>query len=119
MDNGTKSYQELVDTLVDKSKSCVAANWALNGEAKGVSEHISKLNEVFSKLTIEERETLAKYVLDAYSDGIYDTLCELEWYIDCKEMKISVEGEELPTTKFEGLGNDFIGRCEGWEWTEC
>ncbi len=27
--------------------------------------------------------------------------------------------EELPTTKFEGLGNDFIGRCDDWEWTEC
>lgn len=118
MNQGTKIYQQIIDNLVKKSKNCTDANWALNGEAKGSSENISKLNALFSKLTIEEREILAKYALNAYSSGIYDTLCDLEWYIECKEMKITVEGIELPTTKFEGLGNDFIGRCEGWEWTE-
>lgn len=118
MDKGTKIYQEIIDTLVSRSKSCADSDQVLNGEAKGISEHICKLNKLFSKLTGEEREILASFVLDAYSSGIYDTLCELEWYIDCKEMKISVEGEELPTTRFEGLGNDFIGRREGWEWTE-
>lgn len=118
MDKAVKLYQDIIDSLVEKSKSCADANWALNGEAKGASEHISNLNKLFSKLTKEEREVLAKYALEAYSSGIYDTLCELEWYIACKEMKISVEGEELPTTEFEGLGNDFIGRREGWEWTK-
>lgn len=119
MDKGTKLYQELIDTLVNESKSCAYANWALTGEAKSVSDqHTSNLNQLFSKLTTEERETLAKYALDAYSCGIYDTLCLLEWYISCKRMEISVEGKKLPTTKFEGLGNDFIGRREGWEWPE-
>lgn len=118
MDNGTKLYQELVDTIVKMSKSCVHANWARNCEAKGNSDDVEKLNSLFAKLTAEEREVLANYALQAYSDGIYDVLCELEWNIDCKDMKIIVEGEELPTTKFEGLGNDFIGRCEDWEWPE-
>lgn len=118
MDKGTKIYQEIVDELVNKSKSCVNANWAIDGEAKGVGEHISELNKLFLKMTPEEREIIAQYALDAYMSGIYDTLCDLEWYIDCKDMKITVEGEELPTTKFEGLGNDFIGRREGWEWTD-
>ncbi len=117
MGNGTKIYQEIIDELVKKSKSCVDANWAINGEAKGTGVHITKLNELFAKLTIEERETLAQYALDAYTSGIYDTLCDLEWYIDCKDMKITVEGEDLPTTEFEGIGNDFIGRRNGWEWS--
>lgn len=119
VDKGTKIYQEIIDELVRKSKSCVSANWVINGEAKGIGEHIAKLNELFAKLTTEEREILAQFVLDAYSAGIYDTLCDLEWYIDCKNMKITVEGEELPTTRFEGLGNDFIGRCDDWEWYDC
>ena len=119
MDKGTKIYQEIIDEFVKKSRNCVDANWAINGEAKGTGEYITKLNELFAKLTTEERETLAQYALDTYMDGIYDTLCELEWYNDSKDMKITVEGEELPTTKFEGLGNDFIGRRDGWEWTEC
>jgi len=119
MDTGTKIYQEIIDGLVKKSKSCVEAKWALKGQAKGNSEYTDKLNILLSKLTAEERETLAQFVSDAYGSGIYDTLCDLEWYIDCKEMKISVEDEELPITEFEGLGNDYIGRCEGWEWPDC
>lgn len=115
---GTKIYQEIIDELVKKSKSCVNADWVLNGQAKGAGENISKLNELFLKLTTSEKETLAEYVLNAYMNGIYDTLCDIEYYIDCKEMKITVEGEDLPTTKFEGLGNDFIGRREGWKWTD-
>ncbi len=118
MDHAAKIYQEWMDALVQQSKSCADANWALTGEAKGDSEQTAKLNQLFAKLSQEERETLAKYALDAYSSGIYDALCELEWYIDCKNMKIFVDGEELPVTKFEGLGNDFIGRREGWEWQE-
>ena len=118
MDKGTQIYQELVDTLVEKSRNCVSANWATKGEAKGNSEEAAKLNSLFGKLTDEEREIIAKFAVDTYMSGIYDVLCELEWYIDCKDMKIIVDGEELPTTKFEGLGNDFIGRCEDWEWSE-
>ena len=118
MDKGTMIYQEIVDELVNKSRNCVDANWAVKGEAKGTGKHIARLNKLFAKLTQEERETLAEYAADAYMSGIYDTLCELEWYIDCKDMVITVEGEELPTTKFEGIGNDFIGRRDGWEWNE-
>ena len=118
MDKGTEIYQALVDALVKQSKNCAEADWARSGQAKGMPEETEQLNLLFAKLSAEEREVLAQYVLGAYTSGIYDTLCELEWYIDCKDMKIIVDGEELPTTKFEGLGNDFIGRCEDWEWSE-
>ena len=117
MDKGTIIYQEIIDKLAEKSKSCVDAKWAINGEAKGTGDHILKLNKLFAKLSLEERETIAQYALNTYMSGIYDTLCELEWYIDCKNLEITVEGEVLPTRKFEGIGNDFIGRCNDWEWT--
>lgn len=116
MDKGTQIYQELMDGIVKMSKHCAEAGWARNGEAKGLPEKSEKLNAIFAKLTAEEREVLAEFALGAYAGGIYDVLCELEWYIDCRSMTISVDGELLPTTAFEGLGNDFIGRCDGWEW---
>ena len=118
MDKGKEIYKNIIDTLVDKSKSCVSADCAISGKAKGNFEDTEKLNEIFSKLSTDERKVLAQYLLETYADGIYDALCEIEWYIDCKNMKITVEGEELPTTAFEGLGNDFIGRINGWEWSE-
>lgn len=100
MDKGAQIYQELVDSLVDKSRNCVSAGWARNGKANGCSEETEKLNSIFAKLTEEERDTIAKYAVETYMEGIYDTLCELEWYIDCREMIITVEGEKLPTTEF-------------------
>lgn len=116
MNTETKLYQELIDTLAEKSKSCVNANWARSGEAKGTGEQIAKLNALFAKLNANERETIAQFAQDAYASGMYDTLCELEWYIDCKKLRLLADGAELPVTKFEGLGNDFIGRRECWEW---
>ena len=116
MDKGAKIYRQMIDEAVEKSKKCVAASIVQKGEAKGGDAE--KLNKIFSKLTEEERKVLAKFVLDSYSDGMYDLICDIEWYIDCKDMKITVEGEELPTTRYEGLGNDYIGRREGWEWPE-
>ena len=59
---------------------------------------------------------LADYLLAAYVDGIYDTLDHLEWLRCVKNMSISLEGEELPVGKYEGLSHDFIGRRQGWEW---
>ena len=56
MDKGTKIYQDIIDELVKKSKSCVDANWAVNGEAKGTGEHITKLNE-FIFQAINRRKT--------------------------------------------------------------
>lgn len=115
MDKGTKIYQEIVDRLVEMSRDCVSAGWARKCDAKSVEDK-EILNSIFTKLTEEERAAIARYAVETYMDGIYDTLCELEWYIDCRDMTITVEGEELPTTEFEGLGNDFIGRRNGWEW---
>ena len=102
--------------LAEKSKTCAEAKWASDGKARGTGNHIDRLTQLFARLTAEERDTLAQYALDAYMSGIHDTLCDLEWYIDCRDMKITVEGEELPTKEFEGIGNDFIGRRSGWEW---
>lgn len=118
MDKGTEIYRELIDSLVEKSRSCVCANWVKNIALNANTDESKRLKSVVESLTPEQREVLADNTLGAYMDGIYDTLCELEWYIDCKEMEITVEGEKLPTTKFEGLGNDFIGRRDGWEWPD-
>lgn len=116
MDNATKMYQELIDELAEKSKSCVYANNIKKGTVPGVDTE--KINAVLNRLTEEERNTLAKFVTETYSSGIFDVLDLLEWYACCKDMKISIEGEVLPTDKFEGIQNDFIGRREGWEWPE-
>lgn len=116
MDRATELYQEFIDAFAEKSKKCAAREWVLNGEAKGSGE---KYNAFLKKLSAEDRKTLAEFVERSYFDGIYAALTELEWYIDCRDMKISVEDEELPVQQYEGLGNDFVGRASGeWNWDE-
>ena len=72
MDKGTQIYQELIDTLVEKSRNCVHANWARKGEAKGTSEEIAKLNSLFAKLTDERAGNGIKFLLSysIFSDTI-------------------------------------------------
>lgn len=56
--------------------------------------------------------------METYSDGIFEVLCLLDWYACCRDMKITIDGENVPTDKFEGMQNDFIGRRDGWEFPE-
>lgn len=119
MDKGTQIYQKLIDELAEMSQECAGQQWALKGRAVGTDEYVQRLNELFPKLTDDERKTLAEFALNEYMSGMFDTLAHLEWYIDCEDMKITVGGEELPTQKYNGLSGDFIGRRDEddkWEW---
>ncbi|MDE5557244.1 MAG: hypothetical protein K2J32_06055 [Ruminococcus sp.] len=112
MDKGTEIYKKLIDEFVEMSRSCVDANRIRSRETD------SEMKNILLKLSPEDRDILADYILKAYSDGIFDVLDLLEWYACCRNMKITIDDETLPTDKFEGIQNDFIGRCDGWEWTK-
>lgn len=112
MDRGTEIYKKLIDEFVEMSKSCIDANKIRNRETD------NRMNDILLKLSLEYRNILADYINEAYSDGIFDVLDLLEWYACCRNMKITIDGETLPTGKFEGIQNDFIGRCNGWQWNK-
>ena len=116
MDKGTKLYQNLIDELVKISRECADANNVKKGSMPYADSE--EINAVLQKLSDKDREVLSKFILGAYSSAIFDVLDLLEWYASCKDMKISIEGETLLIDKFEGMQNDFIGRRDGWDWTE-
>lgn len=116
MDKGTKLYQDLIDELVKMSRECVDANNVKKGSVPYADS--GEINAVLQKLSDKDREIVSEFILGVYSSAIFDVLDLLEWYTSCGKMKISIEGETLPTDKFEGMQNDFIGRRDGWEWTE-
>ena len=51
MDKGKEIYKNIIDTLVDKSKSCVSADCAISGKAKKVDEYLGVL-EMSNGITI-------------------------------------------------------------------
>lgn len=116
MNKRTKLYQNLIDELVKMSRECVDANNVKKGSMPYADSE--EINAVLQKLSDKDRDVLGEFILGAYSSAIFDVLDLLEWYASCKDMKISIEGETLPTSEFEGMQNDFIGRRDGWEWTE-
>ena len=118
MSKGSEIYKALIDDLVKMSRSCVSANRVIKGKVPGAVAAETGINDVLAKLDDKDKTILAQYVLDAYHCGIYDTLEQLEWLRECKDMVITVEGEVLPAGKYEGIPNDYIGRRDDWEWPE-
>ena len=112
MDKGIEIYKKLIDEFVEMSRNCVDADRIRSHETD------SEMKNILLKLSPEDRDILADYILHAYSSAIFDVLDLLEWYACCRNMKITIDGETLPTDKFEGIQNDFIGRCDGWKWTK-
>ena len=112
MDKGTELYKKLIDEFVEMSRSCVDADRIRSRETD------SGMKNILLKLSPTDRNILADYINKAYFDGIFDVVGLLEWYACCRDMKITIDGETLPTDKFEGMQNDFIGRCDSWEWSD-
>ena len=113
MSKAVELYRQLVDELAERSANYPPAEWTRNGEVFGTVEQKTKRQAVLSKLTAEEREVLAEYLTETYTDGVYDTITNLEWYFSVKGVKMTVDGEELP---IKNMGDDFIGRRDGDEW---
>ena len=119
MKNGIELYKNFIDDLVEMSRSCVDSNLVKKGKVTENDETNKEINKILKKLNPKERNILSEFILDTYNSGIYDTLEQLEWLRCCKDMVITIEGENLPLGKYEGIPCDYIGRRSGeWEWPE-
>ena len=117
--NGIELYKKFIDELVEMSRSCADSNAVKTGKIPGIDAANKEINKILKKLNQKERNILSEFILDTYNSGIYDTLEQLEWLRCCKDMVITVEGENLPLGKYEGISCDYIGRRSGkWEWPD-
>ena len=108
------TYRDAIDALVSVCQSGqgqVGPNRARTGiwnrnASDTFLAHEYRMNEVLSKLSPEEREAVAKSLIQEFTAGIFETLKILE------EQRISPfqEGYE------GGACQDFVGRLGGWEW---
>ncbi|WP_315115750.1 DUF6547 family protein [uncultured Clostridium sp.] len=115
MEKGLLYYKEFIDKLVDMSKSCTDANNIKNGSYPKVAVY-QNMNAILEKLSQEERQVLSDSIQSCYSSAVFDVLSYLEWLSCCRNMQISIDGEILSSSTFEGFSDDFIGRSNDWEW---
>lgn len=77
---------------------------------------IKKINELLIGLSEEQKNVIAKMVLDARIGGIHDTLAYINEKMDCDDLVMLQEGEAFPYDHFFSMNYVFIARCEGDEW---
>ena len=112
MDMSTQLYKKLIDDLVGQ-RDCVFA--------KRVREkHLQHLcPQVIASLDDEVKESIAKMLQDARDGGIHDTLVYLNEEMTLNEMRIVLDGTELPVEPFDTeMFYDWVARCNGDAWPD-
>ena len=107
-------YHKFIDSLVDmchNGQGQIGSNRALKGiwNSNATSEYIPeqhKINLLLERLSISDRQVLAKLLSDAVETGVFETLKALE------EFQISPFESGYEGSPF----NDFIGRLNDWDW---
>lgn len=111
-------YKEIIDNLVEDSNS-ITAKLILNEKLYSRSEDEAIYNDFVSNLNDKQRIILADMMKKERRSAFHDVLASLTWWIDCKEVTLCYEGNEMPV-QLSGMGlhGDYIGRLSDWEWPE-
>lgn len=116
MAKGLDLYKAFIDGLVER-KDGVLRKWILEKGYPNTDDN-KKINELLSELSEEQKNVIAKMVLDARVGGIHDTLAYINEKMDCDNLVMTQEGEAFPYDYFSSMNYDYIARCEGDEWPE-
>jgi predicted alpha-1,6-mannanase (GH76 family) len=110
-------YKAFIDGLVNIRKGVIAAR-VLKNEFPDTPEN-QPIAALCSRLTEEERGTIAKLVEQARSGGVHDALVFLHDRIMIDEYRLTVGGRELPVEPFDTqLYYDWMGRAMGDKWPD-
>ena len=115
--DGRDQYRALIDALVDECRNgggTVPATWARRGvwntyalDHPDEMPEEQRMNEVLARTPDEDREVLARMLIQTYEGGVHDTLRVLH-------------DHELPPFDdgYEGAPyHDFMGRLRtDWDW---
>ena len=107
-------YHKFIDYMVHEchngqgqisAKRVAKGIWNQNATANNIPEQHA-INLLLARLSISEREILAKLLIDAVEAGVFETFKALEVF-QIAPFESGYEGSP---------GNDFIGRLNDWEW---
>jgi hypothetical protein len=116
-----EAYKAIIDDLVKQSSWSVSADlveqigapWRGPGPGEPEAEGA---RELVASLGAEQRRALAWLLREERWGAFHDVLAQLEWWIDCRGVELTFNGERVPVNFAEGMHCDFVGRRTGWEW---
>ena len=107
-------YKAIIDELVEMTPS-MTGGWILEGKPPVDPEFA----ELVASLSPRQRSIVARLCNDEREGAIHDVLAHLTWWITCRDVGLSLNGEPMPT-ELSGMGlhGDYIGRRQNWDWPE-
>lgn len=109
-----KVYREVIDELVAVchegqgqigAKRARAGVWNQNATQEYLTDQ-HEINSLLSRMSVADREILAKMLSSEVERGVFETLKALEQF-QVSPFEDGYEGSPY---------NDFIGRLDGWKW---
>jgi hypothetical protein len=118
-DRPIDAYKAIIDQLVDETRTGGAGfQVADNGIFSKAPAH-GRFNKFIASLSDDQRKLLAEMLQAERDSAIHDVLAALSWWIDCRDVGFTFEGETMPVDlSGMGLHGDYVGRCDGWDWPE-
>lgn len=109
-------YRQMIDDLVEMchhgqgqigSARVRKGLWNTNATKESIPDQY-EINQLLARMSVSDREVLAKMLADAVETGVFETLKVLEQY-EIKPFENGYEGNPY---------NDFIGRLNNWDWPD-
>jgi hypothetical protein len=119
-DSPATTYKAIIDQLVDQTRlgSVLARRVFENNPFPSASGQFI-FNELLASLTEHQRRMMSQVLYEERESTIHDVLALLSWWIGCRGVGLSVEGQPMPVDfSGEGLHGDFVGRCGEWAWPD-
>jgi hypothetical protein len=117
-------YEEMIDHLVTDTLPSVAAEWVVKQRKfTNAPATRDKFNPFVASLSLKQRKLLAEMLQDERDGGIHDVLAALTWWIECREVGLTVGGKQVfppgeAPIGISGVGmhGDYTARRDGWTW---
>lgn len=110
-------YKAFIDDLV-KLRPCVKSVWAKEDGWPKLPQN-EPINQLLDELTPGQKSVLSEMLQQARDGGIHDTLAYLNERTIIDDLRIFVQGSELPVEPFDTeLHYDWVSRTECDEWPD-
>lgn len=110
------AYRQIIDQLVAGSESLEARLVRTEGVLSKAPEQ-QAANQFVARLNSQDRATLAAILTNERQSAIHDVLATLSWWIDCREVALTYQGDPMPVdVSGQGMHGDYVGRLTDWPW---
>jgi hypothetical protein len=111
------AYKGIIDQLVTETRTGGGGFQVIDKGIFSKAPAHRRFNEFIASLSPDQRKLLADMLQHERDGAIHDLLAVLSWWIDCRDVGFTIQGEKMPVDlSGMGLHGDYVGRRDGWEW---